>query len=136
MAAEKLNNSRAILIFTIYSKGRLNFHRVCHMQPCMHVANLSLTWTHRGRKKKIETFRQRETGTERRERGGRGSWHEPQKMKGQAPVIKSPWAAIDFSLASITPTSKRWTRFIYRVYEYRRGGYANLSSRPLLTKFQ
>lgn len=59
-------------------------------------------------KKRIETFRQPTRATE---------------MKGQASVIKSPWAAIDFSLASITSNIQAmWTRFVYRVYEYRRGG--------------
>lgn len=37
------------------------------------------------------------------------------------PLIKSPWAAIDFSLASITPTlGTQGTRFVYGMREYRR----------------
>lgn len=68
---------------------------------------------------------EREKEREGEEKGKRGLTRAA-KMKGQASVIKNPWVAIDFSLASITPTSRRWTWFIYRVYEYRRGGYANL----------
>lgn len=85
---------------------------------------------------KIETLKVRKREKERRGREKGEALTRAAKMKGQAPVIKSPWAAIDFSLASITPTSRRWTWFIYRVYEYRRGGYANLSRVCLLTKFQ
>lgn len=60
----------------------MNFHSVCHAQPfCKPAADAG-----RRGKKGIATFRQ------------------PAEMKGQAPVIKSPWAAIDFFLASITLT--------------------------------
>lgn len=55
--------------------------------PCSLYATVLQTWVQR--KKEIETFRQSTQAAE---------------MKGQAPVIKSPWAAIDFFLASVTPT--------------------------------
>jgi len=66
----------------------LNFHSVFVIYN--RFTNLSLTLG--AGKKGIETFRQPTQAAE---------------MKGQAPVIKSPWAAIDFFLASITLTPRR-----------------------------
>jgi len=68
-------------------KGWLNFHPVRYTQTVLQ--NLSLTLD--AGKKEIETFRQSTQAVE---------------MKGQAPVIKSPWA-IDFFLASFVTSTVR-----------------------------
>lgn len=85
----------------------MNFHPVRYTQT---ILQTSLTLD--AGKKEIETFRQSTQAVE---------------MKGQAPVIKSPWA-IDFFLASVTSTVRRdeYTRFMYRVNKYRQGGVTNL----------
>lgn len=143
-----------MLFLFLRSIGRDGWISIESIVTCNHVtmrARCKLVGWH-GRieegKKKIETFRQRETqGQERRERrreegqgGGRegeGADTSRKKWRDRLRWLKALGRQLIFLPRPSQPHPDDGTRFIYMVYEYRRGGYANLSSRPsLLTKFQ